>query len=573
MLFSKTFIPTTKEAPKDAVLKSHQYLIRAGFINQVGSGIYNYLPLGKITLNKIESVINKHLQNAGCVQTQLGFITPSKMWQDSGRFAKYGKELLRFSDRKDNDFVLSPTAEEMMVELVKNRVTSYKQLPLNLYQINLKFRDETRPRFGLMRGREFVMKDGYSFHENEEDMKREFDLMEQTYKKIFQELGLDFRVVEADSGAIGGEGSKEFMVLANSGEDTIVVCDSCEYGANIEASTRKPKTTSIDAPQGEPAKFNTPNVTKIEDIANFFHIDKFYTIKAVIKKAIYDDDTKIVVFFVRGDDELQETKAINAVNANDITDATEEEIKDAGLCAGYVGPINLPENVVFAIDNELKDAKSMVMGANEVDYHLVNTNLEDIDDSIFADLIAVQENDTCNCCAKNDKDGRLKYTKGIETGHIFQLGTKYSSALDANFLDRDGKSQPFVMGTYGIGVSRLIAAIIEQNHDEKGMVWTKHTAPYSVDIIVSNVKKEEELSFGKKIYEELKSKNIDVILDDRPERFGPKISDFELIGFPFAIIVGKGLKDGLVQIVDRKTLEKTEVNCDEVISKIEELLK
>jgi prolyl-tRNA synthetase len=569
MKFSQTLIPTTKDNPKDAILKSHQYLVRAGFINQVGAGIYNYLPLGKITLDKIEKIIDEKLQKAGCIKTQLGFVTPSKLWKDSGRFGKYGKELLRFNDRKDNEFVLSPTAEEMMVDLVKNKVTSYKQLPLNIYQVNLKFRDETRPRFGLMRGREFLMKDGYSFHENEDDMKREFELMEQTYKEIFSSLGLDFRVVEADSGAIGGDGSKEFMVIANSGEDTIVICDSCEYGANIEASKRIPKTTDAEQPQGDYGKFHTPNISKIEDLAKYFHIDQFYTIKAVIKKALYDDENKIVVFFIRGDDELQETKACNSVNANELVDASEEEIKEAGLHAGFVGIDNLPENLTFVIDNELKESTNMIMGANEIDYHYVNVDLSKFENLVFDDLIAVQEGNICACCGK----GKLGYKKGIEAGHIFQLGTKYSKALEANFLNQNGKSEPFVMGTYGIGVSRLLSAIIEQNHDEKGMIWTKQSAPYLVDIIVSNAKKEEELNFGNKIYKELKSKNIEVILDDRLDRFGPKISDFELIGFPYAIIIGKGLKDNIVQIVDRKTLEKIEVSCDEVVSKMEELLK
>jgi prolyl-tRNA synthetase len=573
MKFSNTFIPTTKEDPKDAVLKSHQYLVRGGFINQVGAGIYNYLPLGLICLEKIKNIINQKLQNAGCVQTQLGFVTPSKLWKDSGRFQKYGKELLRFNDRKNNEFVLSPTAEEMMVELVKNRITSYKELPINLYQINTKFRDELRPRFGLMRGREFIMKDGYSFHENENDMIREFNLMEKTYKEIFSTLGLDHRVVEADSGAIGGEGSKEFMVLANSGEDTIVVCDNCEYGANIEASIREPKTSDCEKPKGDFGKFHTPSITKIEDVAKYFYIDTFYTIKAVIKKAIFDDCTKIAVFFVRGNDELQEVKAINSINANDIVDATEEEIEASGLIAGFVGFKDLPENILSIVDNELKKAKNMVIGANEKDYHFVNIEVSKIENLIFDDLVTVQEGDFCKCCATNGKESKLKYTKGIEAGHIFQLGTKYSEVLDANFLDQNGKKQPFVMGTYGIGVSRLLSAIIEQNHDEKGMIWTKQTAPYLVDVIVSNIKKDDEVEFANKIYEELKSKNIDVILDDRKDRFGAKISDFELIGFPYAIIIGKGLKDNLVQIVNRKTLEKEDVSCDEVITKIEELLK
>ena len=433
MRFSKSFIPTTKDTPADATLPSHQFLIRAGFINQQGSGLYNYLPMGKIVLDKIRAIVKDELDKAGAIEVQLGFVTPIDLWDRSGRAEDMGQEMLRIRDRKDNEFVLSPTNEEAMVELVKNRITSYRDLPVNLYQINTKFRDEARPRFGLMRGREFLMKDGYSFHASVEDMKREFDLMEETYKKIYTRLGLDFRVVQADSGAIGGTGSKEFHVLANSGEDTIVVCDSCDWGANIETI-----------------------------------------------------------------DEIDEDE-FNALSYEELKDKTIEQ--------------------------------------------------------------------KCSC------GGNLSYTKGIEAGHIFQLGTKYSEALDAKFLDANGKSQPFQMATFGIGVSRLVASVIEQNHDEKGCIWTKETAPYLVDIIVSNAKKDEELEAGLKIYEELKANNIDVIIDDRKkERFGFKMGDFELIGFPYAIVIGKKLQDGMVELIDRKTLQKEEISVDNIVEKIKSLI-
>jgi prolyl-tRNA synthetase len=436
MKFSRAFIPTTKETPSDATLPSHQYLVRAGFINQQGSGLYNYLSLGKIVLEKIRNVVKEELDNAGCNEVQLSFVTPMQLWDKSGRADDMGQEMLRIKDRHQNDFVLSPTNEEAMVELAKNRAKSYKDLPLNLYQINTKFRDEARPRYGLLRGREFLMKDGYSFHENKEDMIREFDLMESTYKKIFTKLGLDFRVVDADSGAIGGNGSKEFHVLANSGEDTILVCNSCNYGANIET--------------------------------------------------IYDDEKEI--------------------------------------------------------DN-----------LNELSYEQLQ------------EKTVTQK---CNC------GGTLSFKKGIEVGHIFQLGDKYSKPLEATFLNKDGKTQPFEMATFGIGVSRLIAATIEQNHDEKGCIWTKTTAPYLVDIIVSNGKKADELEAGSKIYEQLKQNSVSVILDDRvKERFGFKMGDFELIGFPYAIVVGKKLQDGLVEIVERKTGDKTEVKIEEVVDQIKKLLQ
>ncbi|MCG3655716.1 proline--tRNA ligase [Aliarcobacter butzleri] len=568
MKFSKMFIPTTKETPNDATLPSHQYLVRGGFIAQTGAGIYDFMPLGKIVLEKIRAIVKEEMDEAGANEVQFGFVTPLTLWQESGRATTMGAEMLRFKDRKNGEFVLSPTNEEAVVNMVKNRITSYKDLPLHLYQINTKFRDEARPRFGLMRGREFLMKDGYSFHSSEEDLVREFNLMEATYKKIYTKLGLDFRVVAADSGAIGGSGSKEFHVIADSGEDTLVVCDSCDYGANIEAATRKPKTYSFER-KSDSKKIHTPDTKTIEDVANFLNISKEQTIKAVIKKAIYEEKTQIVIFFVRGSDELEETKACNAVNALELIDASEDDIKEAGLVAGYCGLFNLPSNINFIIDLELKDEIGLACGANEEHYHLINTDLSTLKDVKYYDLIAVQEGDICACCG-----GKLSYTKGIEAGHIFQLGTKYSSAMNANFLDENGKAKPFIMGCYGIGVSRLVAAVIEQNHDDKGCIWTKATAPFMVDIIVSNSKKEEEAKVGEELYSKLKQTGISTILDDRINaRFGFKMSDFELLGFPYAIVIGKKLEDGLVEIVDRKTLEKIDVKVDEVISKILELIK
>ena len=572
MKFSKMFIPTTKEAPKDATLPSHQYLVRGGFINQEGAGLYNFMPLGKIVLDKIRAVVKEELDNVGLQEVQLPFVTPLSLWEQSGRANKMGAEMLRIKDRKQTEFVLSPTNEEAMVTMVKNRVSSYKDLPVHLYQINTKFRDEARPRFGLMRGREFLMKDSYSFHESSEDMIREFNLMEETYKKIFTRLGLEFRVVAADSGAIGGSGSKEFMVLANSGEDTIVVCPDCDYGANIEAAKRaiKQRTAWFENTNASATldKVLTEGLTSIEEVSNYLSISQAQTIKAVIKKAIYEEETKIVIFFIRGNDELEETKACNAVNALELEDASEDDIKKAGLVAGYCGPFDLPDGTIFCVDNELENEVGLACGANEENYHLIHTDLSSLKDVNYFDLIAVQEGDSCSCCG-----GSLYHTKGIETGHIFQLGTKYSEALEANFLDKNGKSQPFEMGTFGIGISRLVATVVEQHHDEKGCIWTAETTPFMVDVIVSNAKKEEELSVGTKIYEDLKAAGIDTILDDRvKERFGFKMGDYELLGFPYAVIVGKKLEDGLVEIVDRKTLNKTEVLLSNVQKELEKLI-
>jgi len=432
---SRAFIPTTKEAPSDATLASHQFLIRAGFINQQGAGLYNFMPLGKIVLEKIRTIVKDELDKAGCNEVQLSFVTPVSLWEKSGRDETMGKEMLRISDRHDAEFVLSPTNEEAMVEMVKNRVTSYKDLPLNLYQINTKFRDEARPRYGLMRGREFLMKDAYSFHSSTEDMVREFNLMEETYKKIYTRLGLDFRVVEADSGAIGGNGSKEFHVLADSGEDTIVVCESCEYGANIEK--------------------------------------------------IFEDEEKI---------------------------------------------------------NEY----------NELSYE---------------DLQSKKLDEKCNC------GGELSFKKGIEVGHIFQLGTKYSESLEANFNDENGRAKPFEMATFGIGVSRLVASVIEQNHDEFGCIWTKTTAPYMVNIMISNIKDEEQNTLGEELYLKLLGENLEVMLDDRKDRFGFKMKDAELIGFPYTVIIGKELANGLVQVYDRKTKEKTSIKTGDIFNEIMDLMK
>ncbi len=567
MRLSKSFVPTTKEAPKDAVLPSHIYLVRGGFISQVASGIYNFLPYGKRVLDKIRAIVKEELDKAGCQEVQLGFVTPCELWQESGRFNKYGKELLRFQDRKENCFVLGPTHEEMMVDLVRGRVTSYKQLPLNLYQINLKFRDEARPRFGLLRGREFLMKDGYSFHDSIEDMQREYRLMEKTYKKIFSRLGLEFRAVEADVGAIGGSASKEFMVLAQSGEDTIAVCTKCEYAANVEAAKRKAPTPPAEAPEFsnfEP--FYTPGLTSIEELSDFFKVHPYYFVKAVAKKALYDEHEEIVLFFLRGSDELQEVKAKNVVGANELVDVSEEELESAGVVPGFIAPYEQQCQVV--LDENLKGAKGVICGGNKKDYHLIGADLSHFDEALFADIASVQEGDLCPECG-----AVMKLTKGIEVGHIFQLGTRYSEAMKATFLDRDGKAKPFVMGTYGIGVSRLVAAAIEQNHDERGCVWPVAIAPYHVAIIVSNIKDEEQRAFAEELYEKLSKEGVEVVLDDRNERFGPKIKDFELIGYPYGIIVGKNLKEGKVQIIDRKTLEKIDIAKEDVVEKIQTYLR
>lgn len=566
MKFSKFYAPTTKEAPKDASLPSHQFLIRGGFVEQLGSGLYNYLPLGKIMHDKISRVVKEEMNEAGALEVSFSVVTSGELWKQSGRYNVFGKELLRFKDRKENDFVISPTNEEAAVALVRGKVTSYKQLPLNLYQINTKFRDEARPRFGLLRGREFTMKDAYSFHSSKEDLKREFDLMEATYSKIFTRLGLNFRAVEADSGAIGGSGSKEFMVLASNGEDDILCCEACRYAANVEAARRKPRVSEAEAPEADAAKFLTPNAKTIKDVAEFFKVSEFYCIKAVMKKAIYEDKEEVVVFFVRGDDELQETKAQNACKALELVDASEADVAKAGLVAGFCGPVGL-KDVKFFIDKELRGANNMICGANEKDYHFVGVSVSGFNEERFKDLVKVKEGDKCPVCG-----GNLKLSKGIEVGHIFQLGDKYSAAMNATYLDENGKAKPFLMGCYGIGISRLIAVMIEASHDEKGCIWKKECAPFDVEIIISNLKDEAGVKFAFELYESLKKAGVSVIIDDRNERFGVKMNDFELIGFPYALLVGKEFANGKVEFITRDGLSKETIDADDAFRKIKESL-
>jgi prolyl-tRNA synthetase len=560
--WTRAFIRTVKETPKDAVLPSHQLLLRGGFISSSAAGIYDYMPLGKRVLDKIRFIVKDELDKAGCEEVSLGFVTPSELWQESGRFFKYGKELLRFKDRKEGEFVLGPTHEEAMVNLVRGRVTSYKQLPLNLYQINLKFRDEARPRFGLMRGREFLMKDGYSFHASYEDMSREFNLMEETYKRIFKRVGIDFRVVEADSGAIGGSGSKEFMALTDSGEDTILSCEKCEYGANVEAAKRvKPIYPPFsDNRKGE---IKTPDVTSIANLAEFLKIPEYKTIKAIVKKALFDNGEKIAIFFIRGSDILEETKALNAVNANELIDPSNAELEKYEIVTGFIGVGYKRSEVLTIVDRELENEVDMIGGANKKDTHIFGVNIGS--DHTFADLIAAQEGDSCPVCG-----AKLKGRSGIEIGHIFQLGDRYSKPLNAAFLDENGKAKNFIMGTYGIGVSRLIAAVIEANRDEKGCVWNDKIAPYLIDIVVGSLKDKAQKTLAENLYSQLLHEGYETILDDRDVGFGVKMNDFELLGFPYAIIVGKNATENRIEIVDRKSGERELISADRIINWLKE---
>lgn len=568
MRFSKFFAPTLKEAPKDAVLKSHIYLLRAGFIHQIGSGIYNFLPLGKIVVDKIKAIVQKEMNKSGANEITMGFLTPANLWEKSGRYEQYG-ELALFIDKKGASFVLGPTHEECVTELAKAYIKSYKQLPLNLYQIHLKFRDELRPRFGLLRAREFIMKDAYSFHDSMESLHTEFINMRDTYVRIFEYLGLDFRIVEADSGAIGGSGSREFMVLAECGEDTIVTCSACDYASNIEAAKRKAKTCDDIAPQATSPyhKFATPNVKTIDELSSFFKVNPFYLIKAVVKKVIFKDCVDIAIFFMRGKDMLEDTKALNALKSIDsavidMVDADNEFLNAYKLPQGSIGPIHLRTltNSRFIIfDNELENGEDLICGANEDGYHYVGVQLDEFRDLNYYDLVSVQEGDLCAKCGST-----LRYSKGIEVGHIFKLESKYSKPMEANFLDSNGISKPFIMGCYGLGVSRLLSAILEQKADSKGCIWGA-VSPFKLDIIISNMKNIEEVEFATTLYNQLMQKGVEVILDDRNERFGSKMADFELIGFEYALIVGKKLNDGVVELIRRDGLIKTEIKIANII--------
>lgn len=559
MRMTKSFIYTTKEIPKDAELKSHQLLLRAGYIQQVGAGIYNLLPLGHLVLQNIESIIRKHLNQAGCVELTLGFVTPASFWQKSGRYEQYGKELLRFQDRKNQDFVLGPTYEEGIVECVRGHIKSYKQLPINLYQIHLKFRDEVRPRFGLIRGREFVMKDGYSFHSSYEDLDREFELMEHTYRKIFDELGVDYAVVDADSGAIGGSGSKEFMLLADCGEDTLIICSSCSYASNIEAAKRQRiPYTPFDKEVG---LISTPNLKTIAELSSSLDILPSCMIKCVAKGVRVEGEKKILsaLFFVLGSDELEETKALNAIKiqnpkALELVELNEEELRGFGFEVGFIGIGAKADFIIY--DEELRSGEKYLSGANQKDMHQVLV----LKSEEQRDIIKVRAKDRCVCCGE-----QLQEKKGIEIGHIFKLGEKYSKPMGATFLDCNGKAQNFIMGCYGIGVSRLISAIVEQRADERGMVWSEGIAPYDVVVIVSNIKNEEQKAMGERIYKHLLSQGKKVLLDDRDERFGAKMTDFELLGIPYAYLVGKELENGNVERINRLDLQKEVLKIDEVL--------
>ena len=563
MRASQYFIPTLKEAPAEAEVPSHIYLIRAGYIRQLAAGLYEYLPLGFRVLKKIENIVRKHMDNAGALEVLLPILTPSELWQETGRWDVYGKELFRVEDRKGRLFALGPTHEETITDMVRKNIRSYKDLPKNFYQIQTKFRDEARPRYGLIRGREFIMKDAYSFDVSEEMAVRSYEIMKQTYKRIFDELGLDYLMVEADTGAIGGKYSHEFVVKVPNGEAHIVYCEKCGYAANVEAAKYEFELDKLPPEDEKPLeKVHTPSVSSVEDVARFLDVDP----KKIVKTLVYilDDGTAVAVL-IRGDRELNETKLINYFNALDCHLASSEELENLGIVEGFVGPIGL--DIPVYADISVKDLHNFVVGANEKDYHFINVNIpRDFNPVEFVDFSTAREGDPCPVCKSP-----LKETTGLEVGHIFLLGTKYSEAMKAYFVDKDGKEKPIVMGCYGIGISRLMAAAVEQNHDKNGIIWPESIAPFKLHILALNIKDNQIKNVAEEIYNKAKEKGIEVLYDDRDISPGAKFKDADLIGIPYRIVVGKKIKEGKIELQKRSAGEKEEVSLENVDGLLERL--
>ena len=550
MRLSKAFVKTYKEAPKEAEVISHKLMLRASMIKRLASGVYSYLPLGNRVLKKVENIVREEMDRSGAQEVFMPVLQPADLWKESGRWIAYGPELMRMKDRHEREFALGPTHEEVVTDIVRNEINSYKDLPMNLYQIQTKFRDEIRPRFGLMRGREFIMKDAYSFHVTEESLDDEYLNMKTTYENIFTRCGLDFRAVEADAGSIGGDVTHEFMVLAESGEDDILYCDSCDYAANKEKATSNVEFKESDEETKKIELVETPNTWSIEDVAAFFNIPTSKTVKAIVLKESFGENDKYYMAVIRGDFEVNTIKVKNLVNAAvELEMIDDADMEKLGLIKGFIGPAGLNnENIKIVMDESVKFMKNFTLGPNKKDHHYINSNISDFKYDITGDIREAKEGEPCPRCG-----GTLKIARGIEVGHIFKLGTKYSEVMKANVLDENGKQVTLKMGCYGIGVSRIMSAALEQNYDENGIIWPVNIAPYEVDVIIPNIKDGDQVRVAEDIYQLLKNNNIDVILDDRDERAGFKFKDADLIGFPLKIITGKSIAEGKVEVKDRKT--------------------
>lgn len=566
------FLSTLKEAPADADIVSQQFMIRAGMIKKLAAGVYTYMPLGLRTIRKIEKIIREEMDRAGAVELLMPIVQPAELWQESGRWEKYGPELLRIKDRHGRDFVIQPTSEEVVTDIARQEIKSWRQLPVNFYHIQTKFRDERRPRFGVMRGREFTMKDAYSFDRDEAGASRSYDIMFDAYQKIFRRLGLMFRAVRADTGAIGGSRSHEFQVIADTGEDLIAYAPESDYAANIELAEAFSVLSGREEAKETMEKRATPGKEKCELVAEYLGIDLLRCVKSVVLAADRTDEkgdplpAKIVLVLLRADHELNEVKAGHLPELKEgFRFATDEEIVATfGSKPGYLGPVGVSEDVAVYADCTVADMSDFCCGANEEGFHLTGVNFgRDLPEPQVADLRNVVEGDR-----SPDGKGTLKLQRGIEVGHVFYLGTKYSEALNATYLDENGKPQVLQMGCYGIGVTRLAGAAIEQNHDEKGIIWPASIAPFEVVICPMNYAKSEAVrEAADKLYEDLKARGVDVILDDRDMRPGVMFADWELIGVPHRVVIGdRGLKEGAVEYADRRNLaEKVMVKTDEAV--------
>ncbi|MCE4048276.1 proline--tRNA ligase [Bacillus sp. Au-Bac7] len=560
---SKMLIPTLREVPADAEIKSHQLLLRAGYIRQNASGIYSYLPLANKVLKKIEQIIREEMDNSGSVELLMPAMQQAELWQESGRWYSYGPELMRLNDRNNREFALGATHEEVITSLIRDEIKSYKRLPLSLYQIQTKFRDEKRPRFGILRGREFIMKDAYSFHSSHESLGEVYDAIFQAYCNIFERCGLNYRAVIADSGAMGGKDTHEFMALSDVGEDTIAYSTESNYAANIEMAPVLAVYEKEDTPQGELEKVKTENVKTIEQVSAFLNVSENKCIKSLLFKV----DDKHVLVLVRGDHEVNDIKLKNLLEASTVELADASETKNIlGCSVGSLGPIGVKDVEVIA-DNAVQYVVNGVCGANEEDYHYTNVNPErDFAVSQYADLRFIQEGDV-----SPDGKGTIVFAKGIEVGHVFKLGTRYSEAMGASYLDENGRSQSIIMGCYGIGVSRTMAAVVEQFNDERGIVWPKAIAPFDLHLITVNAKDEAQTELTDKLYNSLKQNRYDVLVDDRAERAGVKFADSDLIGLPIRITVGKKAAEGIVELKERSSGDVHEVHVDNLLETLAKL--
>jgi prolyl-tRNA synthetase len=561
MRYSKMLIPTTKETPAEAEVISHQLLLRGGFIRKLTSGLYTYLPLGLAAMQKVADIVRQEMNRAGAQELLMPMVQPADLWEESGRWQKYGPELLRFTDRHNRDYCLGPTHEEVITDIARRELHSYRQLPMNLYQVQTKFRDEIRPRFGLMRGREFVMKDAYSFDATDEAAGESYQKMHEAYTRIFKRCGLDFRPVEADSGSIGGSFSHEFMVLARTGEDTLVICKSCEYAANVEKASVVLADAEQNTEELQPCtKVETPGMKKVDRVVEFLEV----TPKQIIKTMIYLADDEPVAVLVRGDREVQEVKLKNMLGVTDVELCEDDEVwKRTKLPVGYIGPVDI--TIKCVADQEVMQMVNGVSGACEKGHHLTGVNPgRDFTPAMSGDLRQITLEDPCPACG-----GALELIEGIEVGHIFKLGTKYSQALDATFQDKEGNQQPLVMGCYGIGVSRVVAAAIEQNHDKNGIIFPLPLAPFQVIVLNLGVKNKETTAAAEKLYTDLLAQGIEVLFDDRDERPGSKFKDADLLGIPYRITVGKTWeKEGLVELRLRSSGETTTITYDKAAEEI-----